>query len=129
MLERRHMTVRGQDLQVHLILQKIGTHASEPRVPTTPDGSAPVGRPSRRFLRQEAMGEEPPPVPRLNRLTQEPDRRTTRLWAPLTPPPPLRARPRNRNNSNNDQAANALLARLPSSDTSLSAQSDDSDMV
>jgi len=99
------------------------------RVPTTPPGSPPVGRPSRRLLRQEAMGEEPPSPPRLRRETQEPDRRTSRLWAPLTPPPPLRARPRNRNNSNNDEEANAVLARLPSSDTSLSAQSDDSGMV
>ena len=99
------------------------------RLPTTPPGSAPVGRPSRRFLRQEAMGEEPPPVPRLNRVTQEPDRRTTRLWSPLTPPPPLRARPRNRNNSNNNEDTEEVFARLPSSDTSLSAQSDDSGMV
>ena len=99
------------------------------RVPTTPPGSAPVGRPSRRFLRQEAMGEEPPSPPRLTRVTQEPDRRTSRVWAPLTPPPPLRARPRNRNNSNNEEEANEVLARLPSSDTSLSAQSDDSGMV
>ena len=29
MLDRLHMTVRGQDLQVHLILQKIGLYASE----------------------------------------------------------------------------------------------------
>jgi hypothetical protein len=56
------------------------------------------------------MGEEPPAPPRLTRVTQEPNRRTSRLWAPLTPPPPLRPRPRNRN-------------------ASLSAQSDDSDMV
>ena len=81
------------------------------RVPTTPPGSPPVGRPQRRLLRQDAMGEEPPPVPRLTRVTQEPNRRTSRLWAPLTPPPPLRPRPRNRNSA------------------SLSAQSDDSDMV
>lgn len=99
------------------------------RVPTTPPGSPPAGRPERRLLRQDAMGEEPPAPPRLNRLTQEPNRRTSRVWAPLTPPPPLRARPRNRNNSNNEEEANEVLARLPSSDTSLSAQSDDSDMV
>ena len=99
------------------------------RVPTTPPGSPPSGRPSRRLLRQEAMGEEPPSPPRLTRVTQEPDRRSTRLWTPLTPPPPLRARPRNRNNSNNEEEANEVLARLPSSDTSLSAQSDDSGMV
>ena len=99
------------------------------RVPTTPPGSPPSGRPSRRFLRQEAMGEEPPSPPRLSRVTQEPDRRTSRLWAPLTPPPPLRARPRNRNNSNNDEDTEAVFARLPSSDASLSAQSDDSGMV
>tara|TARA_Y100000768_G_scaffold146920_1_gene109627 strand:+ start:1133 stop:3712 length:2580 start_codon:yes stop_codon:yes gene_type:complete len=99
------------------------------RVPTTPPGSPPSGRPSRRFLRQEAMGEEPPSPPRLRRETQEADRRISRLWAPLTPPPPLRPRPRNRNNSNNDEDTEEVFARLPSSDTSLSAQSDDSGMV
>ena len=99
------------------------------RLPTTPEGSPPSGRPSRRIVRQDAMGEEPPSPPRLTRVTQEPDRRSTRLWTPLTPPPPLRARPRNRNNSNNEEEANEVLARLPSSDTSLSAQSDDSGMV
>ena len=35
------------------------------RLPTTPEGSPPAGRPERRLLRQDAMGEEPPAPPPL----------------------------------------------------------------